>query len=1101
MRKICSSLTKKRVITFFMMVISILPSFSTTFEAEGINYKITSNTGGNNTVSVTKSNESDGYIGNIEIPTNVCYDGVTYTVTAIGESAFESNYPLTNIHLPSSISEISLYAFESCINLISVNLQETLIESVPMSCFENCAKLSSVSLPSTIQSLKLDCFKDCISLESVVLNEGLNTIDNSFSGCISLTSITLPNSVKTLSGAFFDCKQLKKIEITTDSQLEKIGSFCFTNCPIENIYLPSTLKEIGLNAFSSCESLESIEIPEKVIKLGTMAFYGCYNLQSITLPDNLSVIENRCFSYCKSLKEIYLPDGIIEISSGLLQGCGSLISVHLPNNLKILGDYAFEWCSELETINFPKSVTSFGKYAFHGCSSLTEIIFPLNLNTIGASCFYSTSLEKIFSPATNPPFLTSSEYESNYLFPKDATAYVRKSSLESYLNSDWKENVKEIIGSDIYIKVENSILSKNETEKLEVILLVEGDQNDIYWTSSNPEIITIDQNGNITAISSGSAEIKASLGQYQGSCIITVESVSAENIVLDTSELNLKVGEKYTLKALISPEDATDKTINWTSDKPNIAIVDEEGTVNAINQGECTITAKCGEVSDTCKVTVTLNSQTISWEQDFSNVTALDKIELTAYSSSGLTVDYSITQGNNIASIENNVLIISAGGEISITAFQSGDSTYDAADPITKIFTAQKHTQIIIWEQDLNNLIVGDVVELNATATSDLSVLYSISKGENLAKLEDNILTILGGGEMEILASQPGNETYKEAESISKPFTIVKKEQSIIWNQEFDELFVGDSVELTADASSGLDVEYTITDGQELASISGNTLTLLSAGAITVTATQQGNEAYQPTSLSKELTVNKRTQSLTWNQALDPLYVEDIVTLTAETSSGLEVEYSIIDGQEIASIEGNLLTILGAGDITIKASQPGNNEFEAAEPVSKKFTAIKKDQSIIWDQEFIDVIEGDEIELTAEASSGLQVEYAMWPEDNPSGDIILVTGNIIIVPTAGMINIEAYQFGNNVYEEAQPVRKSFVAQERNSLGSTMNDGRKVKMDGDNLVLFGFSKDEVVRIYLVNGTLIYSGTDRVIPLSPNQTYIVSYNGASVKLRNQ
>ena len=124
----------------------------------------------------------------------------------------------------------------------------------------------------------------------------------------------------------------------------------------------------------------------------------------------------------------------------------------------------------------------------------------------------------------------------------------------------------------------------------------------VTWTSSDTSIVDVDQNGEVRANDAGTAVITARAGEKSATCTVTV-TVPVDKITLDRTSATLKVDESITLTATIKPSNATDKTIMWSSSNPNIAKVDN-GTVTAINEGTATITAKAGEKSATCSVTV-----------------------------------------------------------------------------------------------------------------------------------------------------------------------------------------------------------------------------------------------------------------------------------------------------------------------------------------------------------------------------------------------------------------------------------------------------------------------------------------------------------------
>ena len=141
----------------------------------------------------------------------------------------------------------------------------------------------------------------------------------------------------------------------------------------------------------------------------------------------------------------------------------------------------------------------------------------------------------------------------------------------------------------------------------------------VQWSSDNPSVATVDQNGKVTAVSVGNAKITASAGGFSASCSVICISIPVTSIFLDKTSLSLAKGSTETLSATVSPSDATDNNVQWSSDNPSVATVDQNGTVTAVNGGDATITASVGDVSATCKVSVfipvtsiTLNSSALT---------------------------------------------------------------------------------------------------------------------------------------------------------------------------------------------------------------------------------------------------------------------------------------------------------------------------------------------------------------------------------------------------------------------------------------------------------------------------------------------------------
>ena len=126
----------------------------------------------------------------------------------------------------------------------------------------------------------------------------------------------------------------------------------------------------------------------------------------------------------------------------------------------------------------------------------------------------------------------------------------------------------------------------------------------VSWSSSNPSVATVEE-GKVTAMKEGEATITAEAGGKTATCNVTVTSstVKVEKVTLDNTSLMLEMGTSFTLKATVLPENATDKTVNWSSSDPSVATV-SDGLVNGLKEGIATVTAQAGDQSAQCVVTV-----------------------------------------------------------------------------------------------------------------------------------------------------------------------------------------------------------------------------------------------------------------------------------------------------------------------------------------------------------------------------------------------------------------------------------------------------------------------------------------------------------------
>lgn len=163
--------------------------------------------------------------------------------------------------------------------------------------------------------------------------------------------------------------------------------------------------------------------------------------------------------------------------------------------------------------------------------------------------------------------------------------------------------------------------------------------------------------------------------------------------------------------------------------------------------------------------------------------------------------------------------------------------------------------------------------------------------------------------------------------------------QTITWNQELTMAVQDGAFTLNATATSGLPVTYTCSN-PSIATINGNVLTPLCEGYAIITATQPGNSTWNAAaSVSKILTVTDNggdliAQDIIWNQDLTFPLSDNPVVLAAAATSGLPVEFTCSD-ENVATINGSILTMHSVGLAIITANQPGNDQYMAAQPVMK----------------------------------------------------------------------------------------------------------------------------------------------------------------------
>lgn len=240
---------KQRCFRLLLLASAIATSLSAAaydFESAGIYYNIT----GNNTVEVTYSDRNNNtYSGSISVPETVTNNGTEYSVTKIGEYAFQGS-AVTSVSMPECITSIGQYACNECGSLETVVLPTNLDDFSGWCIFRNCRNLKNIAIPENVTEIPNGTFHYCRNLESVKIPNTVTSIKHrAFQNCRNLESIIIPSSVNSIGiSAFSGCKALKDIYCQAVNVPETHSS-AFDNSPIENmtLYVPGE----SMNAYKT----------------------------------------------------------------------------------------------------------------------------------------------------------------------------------------------------------------------------------------------------------------------------------------------------------------------------------------------------------------------------------------------------------------------------------------------------------------------------------------------------------------------------------------------------------------------------------------------------------------------------------------------------------------------------------------------------------------------------------------------------------------------------------------------------------------------------------------------------------------------------------
>ena len=666
------------------------------------------------------------------------------TVTVIESGAFGGCINLTGIQIPDSVTEIQGHAFGYCSSLKTVKLSENL-EGIGLYAFENCNVLKSIEIPDSVTAIDGNAFAECTELSSVTLSKNLKTMrwkvfrnDNKlteieipksleecrysvnsasidggpfegcanlktitfeegtteiaeglFAGCTGIEQIKIPNTVTVIeSGAFGGCINLKEIDVpnsVTEIQrsafeycsslrtaklsenLKSIGMYSFNNCTsLTEVHLSDILKEIPASTFSGCKKLTTINFPSTLTTIGDSAFYGCESLPEAILPSGVEKIESNAFKNCKSLKKAVVPDTVSSIGSSAFYGCEALTDITLGSKLKKIDSQTFYGCTALPSIVIPYNVTTIGDSAFVNCTKLTQITVPRNTTSIESNAFSYPRKMTMYGP--------SGCYAQTYANGK-GIKYV----------------AQDIHATSIRLDITNKTAEYYDEFQLTATIAPQNFTDAVTWTSSNEDVATVSDTGYVEVCGVGTAVITVTAGNVKAACTVTVPQL-IDWIEFDEDEIELKSGETYQLRPDISPSNATNKKLKYTSSDTKVAEVSASGLVTAKSEGEARIRAAATDGSDeyaVCYVTVTGKAKVtgITLNQTSATLGRGKKLALkTAISPSYASNKKVVWKSANtkVATVDGSGNVTAkAPGRTKITVTSAENSSYQASCTVT----------------------------------------------------------------------------------------------------------------------------------------------------------------------------------------------------------------------------------------------------------------------------------------------------------------------------------------------------------------------------------------------------------------------------------
>lgn len=651
----------------------------------------------------------------------------------------------------------------------------------------------------------------------------------------------------------------------------------------------------------------------------------------------------------------------------------------------------------------------------------------------------------------------------------------------------------------VRVPVTGIILTKHEVEtsmsmenyQLSYTILPEGDgvNRNVTWSSSNESVATVDSNGLVTFVSPGKATIicqTVDTGLDGSNLIDTCEfyvNQPVTSVKLDYTDVTLKIGDTFRLTAEVSPDDATNKTLWWSSSNTDVITVDETGFITASGSGNATVIVQSADsgVIDVCNVSVYQPVETVTLNTHEMSVRKGTIFWLNAVAGPEGAVNKTIiwtSSDESIATVDASGMVTAINpGECSIIATSQDTGVSDkcvlrVTEPVTGIYL--NATEAYLYTGD-KFVIIPTVEPLDA---DDKSVTY-LSSDPAVATVDSNgIVTGVSGGSAIILVT-----TVERGLVASMKVTVYEFVTSIKINNSSPYINNGVTRRLTVDVApktaTNQGVKWSSSNSSVIRVSSNGNITAVGYGTAVITATATDGSGISD---SVVITSVRPVQSVTVNPTsvtvMEGGEVTVNVTVTPNNATFKEVDWVSSD-PTIATVDFNgTITGVTAGVCYVTATSSDGNNIQARVKVTVR-PAIPA-TSVVINSSSITMLPGQSRTLTARLKPTKSTDGYTWVSGDTSIATVDSNGNVY---AKGQGVTEIYCIADSGIESSCEV----IVLALNATSITLE-----QYDYYNLDVFGAT--ESIKWYTNNARVATVTNGKVIARSVGTCYITaSVNG--------
>lgn len=536
--------------------------------------------------------------------------------------------------------------------------------------------------------------------------------------------------------------------------------------------------------------------------------------------------------------------------------------------------------------------------------------------------------------------------------------------------------------------------------------------NIVRWSSSNPSVATVDENGTVTALAEGTAHITAQAGDIPAGCTVVVTSqlVPVSSISLNQTNLTLQPGGSYSLIAIVEPWNAS--IVSWSSSNPNVATVDEAGNVTAVAVGNTVITAQAGDKSTSCTVVVSTDIpvDSVTLSETTVHLYFGGSITLVATVLPEDATDKSVTWRSTFP----KVVEVDANGKVTTKAIGGGNIIAQAGDKTASCFILVEPLRVSSLELEPTslNLVEGDIAMLTVKVDPDFSPIVWRSDKPKVAEAYEN---------GKVRAGSPGKATItaiageKTATCMVTVAPLVIPASSVVLNQTSLSLTEGDNVTLTATVGPMNATDKSVSwssNKPEVATVNKiGKVTAVSTGNATITAQSGGIIANCEVTVAPLVIPVSSIELNRTSMALEPGgSVTLVATILPENATDKSVSWSSNQTGVVTVDSNGKVTAIDSGNATITV-RAGDKTATCAVTVAPSVIEVS---SIELNRTSLNLAEGESETLTATVKpENATNKTVKWKSDKPdiasvdeNGKVTAISfGHATITAASGNVNV------------------------------------------------------------------------------------------------